>query len=278
MNERPIGAFDSGVGGLSVLREIRALLPAEDLLYVADSAYVPYGEKSPGFVEARSVALTEFLLQQGAKAVVVACNTATTVAVTALRARFALPIVGMEPAVKPATRATRSGRVGVLATSGTVASAKFADLLARFGEAADVRVQPCPGLVECVERGALSDSATRTLVEQYVHPLTRAGIDTLVLGCTHYPFLRALIAEVAGAGVNVIDPNAAVARQLERRLSESGLRAPATRRGAETFWSSGDPSTAKRVFARLWGVEVDIMPLPALAPTEAQLPSHSETR
>ena len=268
MNERPIGVFDSGVGGLSVLREIHALLPQENLLYVADSAHVPYGDKPAGFVEARSLAITRFLLQRGAKAIVVACNTATTVAIAALRTRFTVPVVGMEPAVKPAAIESRSGRVGVLATRGTLASDKFASLLARFSVGVDVQVQPCPGLVERVERGALADDQTRALVESYVAPLVHGGVDTIVLGCTHYPFLRTLIAEAAGPTVSVIDPSPAVARELRRRLEEGGLRSQADRRGTQRFWTSAELVDAKPVIAQLWGADVEVMRLPALDPID----------
>lgn len=266
MNPQPIGVFDSGVGGLSVLREIRALLPHEDVLYVADSAHVPYGDKPPAFVRARSMALSQFLLDQGAKAIVIACNTATAIAIADLRAHFAVPIVGMEPAVKPASTHSRTRCIGVLATSGTLASDKFASLLARFGRDVEVHVQPCSGLVEQVERGALNSDATRALVEKYVTPLARRGVDTIVLGCTHYPFLRPVIAEFAGANVSIIDPNPAVARELRRQLERSHLRAPADHPGTEKFWTSAEPSSVQNVMNQLWGDPVAIMRLPTLTP------------
>ncbi|HEX9812879.1 MAG TPA: glutamate racemase [Burkholderiales bacterium] len=266
MNRQPVGVFDSGVGGLSVLREIRARLANENLLYVADSANVPYGDKPPAFVRARAIALTRFLLDQGAKAIVVACNTATAIAIAALRARFTVPIVGMEPAVKPATTSTRAGSIGVLATGSTLTSERFAGLLARFGGGVEVHVQPCPALVEQVERGALTDEATRTLVEEYVTPLLDRGVDTIVLGCTHYPFLRALIAEVAGPRVEIIDPNPAVAGELQRQLDRARLRSPTDTRGTATFWTSAEPENAKRVMSRLWGEDMTILRLPELTP------------
>jgi glutamate racemase len=266
MNSQPIGVFDSGVGGLSVLKEIRALLPNEDLLYVADSAHVPYGDKPVEFVQHRSTALAQFLIDRRAKAIVVACNTASSVALAALRQRFAVPIVGMEPAVKPAAARTRAGRIGVLATGGTLASARFADLLVRFGGRVEVQIQPCPGWVERVEHGAVADDQTRALVERYVAPLVRGGVDTLVLGCTHYPFLQPLIAAVAGPTVSIIDPSPAVARELSRRLDEGAACAPAGRAGTESVWTSGDPDSVRRVVAQLWGGDIDIMRLPELEP------------
>lgn len=257
----PVGVFDSGVGGLSVLREIRALLPHEDLLYVADSAHIPYGEKSARFVEARSLAIAKFLLEHHAKAVVVACNTASSAALATLRAQFSMPIVGMEPAVKPAAQQTRSRRVAVLATGATLASEKFAQLLARFGGGVVVHVQPCPGLVEQVEAGELDGEDTRALVEKYVAPLLHRGVDTLVLGCTHYPFLLPLIRQVAGPAVSVIDPSPAVARELRRRLESERLLARAVRPGSERFCSSGPTDQTKRVMAQLWGKNVPLAPM-----------------
>lgn len=270
MNRQPIGVFDSGVGGLSVLREVRRVLVNEDLLYVADSAHVPYGDKPPAFVRSRAITLTQFLLDQGAKAIVVACNSATAIAIAALRARFAIPIVGMEPAIKPAATQTRARSIGVLATSSTLTSEKFAGLLARFAGNVKVHVQPCPALVEHVERGDLTSDRTRALVNQYVSPLVDCGVDTLVLGCTHYPFLRALIADVAGPGVEVIDPNPAVARELRRQLDRGHLRAPADHRGAERFWTSAEPKDAERVMRQLWGATLVLLRLPKLAHVSAE--------
>lgn len=262
MSQAPIGVFDSGVGGLSVLREIRARLPRESLLYVADSGHVPYGEKSAEFIRARSQHIAEFLLGQGAKALVLACNTATAAAVAELRERYpALPIVGMEPAVKPAAAATRSGAVGVLATTGTLKSAKFAALLDRF--AADVRVitQPCPGLVEQIEAGELDSPRTRALLQGWVEPLLAEGCDTLILGCTHYPFIKPLLRELVPASVSLVDTGAAVARRLEQLLAERGLLAADGEGGAQ-FWSSVAPEQLARVLPVLWGEAPAVAALP----------------
>lgn len=257
----PIGVFDSGVGGLSVLREIRQLLPNESLLYVADSGHVPYGEKSPEYIRERCVRITEHLLAQGAKALVLACNTATAAAAADLRERYPqLPIVGMEPAVKPAAAATRSGVVGVLATTGTLKSARFAALLDRF--AGDVRVvtQPCPGLVECIEAGALQAAATRELLQRYVTPLLDEGCDTLILGCTHYPFLRPLLTTLLPPSVTLIDTGSAVARQLQRLLLQHDLAATATAQ-PNRYWSSGDTAQLSRVLPILLGETAEILSL-----------------
>ena len=176
-----IGVFDSGVGGLSVLRHIRQALPHELLIYVADSGHVPYGDKSAQYIEQRALAITRFLVQQGATAIVIACNTATAAAATTLRSQFTLPIVAMEPAVKPAVAATRSGVIGILATTGTLASARFAALLERYRGSAEIITQGCPGLVEQVERGDLDGPETRMLIERYTAPLLARGADTLIL-------------------------------------------------------------------------------------------------
>ncbi|MEH6565610.1 MAG: glutamate racemase [Halopseudomonas sp.] len=242
----PIGVFDSGVGGLSVLREIQQLLPAESLLYVADSGHVPYGEKPPEFIRERSRRIAAFLVEQGAKALVVACNTATAAAINDLRAEFNLPIIGMEPAVKPAALATRNGVVGVLATTGTLQSAKFAALLDRFARSVEVITQPCPGLVECVEHGELCGPAVEALLKRYTAPLVAAGCDTLILGCTHYPFLRPALVPLLPTQVQLVDTGAAVARQLLAQLTACALRhegdAAPTR-----FWTSGEPQLLHRV-------------------------------
>ncbi|MFP5425876.1 MAG: glutamate racemase [Gammaproteobacteria bacterium] len=248
----PVGVMDSGVGGLSVLAEIQRLLPNESLLYVADSGHVPYGEKSPDYIRQRLRHIAGFFQQQGAKAMVLACNTATVAAVADLRELYpSWPLVGMEPAVKPAAAATRSGVVGVLATTGTLQSAKFAALLDRF--ASDVRVitQPCPGLVECIEAGDLFSPQLRQLLAGYVQPLLSAGCDTLILGCTHYPFLRPLLAEMVPADVAIIDTGAAVARQLQRLLAERQLLADGPARDT-VFWSSADPENLRKILPLLW--------------------------
>lgn len=248
----PVGVFDSGVGGLSVLREIRQRLPHEPLLYLADSAHVPYGEKTPEFIRERCRVITAFLLAQGAKALVLACNTATAAGIAELRELYpALPIIGMEPAVKPAARATRSGVVGVLATTGTLRSAKFAALLDRF--ASDVRVitQPCPGLVERIEAGALDDAATRELLAGWVGPLLAEGCDTLILGCTHYPFIKPLLSQMVPPDVQLIDTGAAVARRLEALLDSRELLASGEAR--VRFFCSGDPRRMETVLPILWG-------------------------
>jgi glutamate racemase len=222
------------------------------LLYVADSGNVPYGDKTPDYICERSLTLTQFLVRHGAAAVVIACNTATAAAAAMLRQRFDIPIIAMEPAVKPAVTATRSRVVGVLATVGTLESARFAALLEQYAGDVEIVTQACPGLVEQVEAGQLTSAATRELVARFVAPLLKRGADTIVLGCTHYPFLRPLIAELAGAGVHLIDTGEAVARQVVRKVP-GALIGRVDARPEERFWTTGDAHSASRIMSELWG-------------------------
>lgn len=255
----PIGVFDSGVGGISVLKHIRELMPHEDLIYVADSKNAPYGNQTPEFIQERSFNLAEFLLGQGVKALVVACNTATAAAVAGLRERYPdLPIIAMEPAVKPAVEATKTGVVGVLATTGTLKSAQFAALLDHYGQGVQVVTQACIGLVECVEKGELSGASTMALLKQYVQPLLEARADTIVLGCTHYPFVRTLIEELVGEDVVLIDTGAAVAKHLKSRLQENQLLCDSEVAGHISFWSNNEAADTEKVISALWGDQVSV--------------------
>ena len=253
--------MDSGVGGLSVLREIRALLPAESLHYVADSAHLPYGDKSPAFVRGRVNVIAEALVGMGAKALVVACNTATAAAVESLRERFALPVIGMEPGIKPAVLGSKRKVVGILATEGMVKSNRMRELVQRFASGVEVVIQPCPGLVEQVERHALHTPETARLLKGYLAPIMEQSADTLVLGCTHYPFLQPLIKELVGPGVSVINTGAAVARRLQHQLGETALLNPDDTPGTVCFYSSGNDGQQRQVISRLWGEEVEVSPL-----------------
>lgn len=242
-----IGLFDSGLGGLSVLRALRQLLPQAQLLYIADSANAPYGERDDAFIAGRSLAISEFLLSEGAQAIVVACNTATAMAVHTLRQRWPeLPIVGVEPGVKPAVALSRNKRIGVLATPGTLASDKFKRLIELHGRDALIVAQPCPGLAKEIEAGQLDSPALRSLVETFSTPLRQAEVDTVVLGCTHYPFVAPLFQQVLGAGVQIIDTAEAVARQTARVCAALppliGTVAPSTQ-----LWTSGDPAHLTQV-------------------------------
>jgi glutamate racemase len=270
--DAPIGVFDSGVGGLSVLRAIRLELPDENLLYVADSGNAPYGEREADFIVERAAALAGFLLGRGAQLIVVACNTATVVAVEQLRSWCPVPVVAMEPAIKPASQLTRSGVVGVLATRQTLASPSVARLCEAHGDGVEFLLQPCPGLVERVERGELASESSRALLAGYVLPLLARGADTLVLGCTHYPFLAPLLRDIAGTGVAIVDPAAAVAKEVARRLGSLRRHGHPAGPPWTRFYTSAAPGSAGAVISALWGTSVavraigDIEPRPAAAP------------
>jgi glutamate racemase len=256
MSRSPIGVFDSGLGGLSVLRELVKRLPEEEFVYVADSGHCPYGGKAQEQIVGRACAISDFLLARGCKLIVVACNTATVAAVEYLRANYSNSFVGMEPAVKPAVALTRSGTVGVLATAATLSGEKLHRLIDRHAGKVRVVTQPCPGLPERVEAGDLSGPQTRALVERYAAPLLAAGADVLVLGSTHYPFLRPLIQEVAGPLVTLLDTGEAVARRVESVLDKEGLRARAGGQGRIEWYTSGAPSHLETVGGRLWGLPI----------------------
>ncbi len=247
-----IGVFDSGIGGLSVLREIREILPNENLTYFADAGHLPYGDKPVNYIRKRGINAVRFLAEQGAKAIVIACNTATALSVAQLRVRFQIPIIAIEPAVKPALALTRSGKVGVLATRGTLKSKRFATLVSRFAGTRQVIAQPCPGLVEEIEKGSLDSPAIRALVEQYTRALTCKDVDVIVLGCTHYPFVRGLVEQAAGGQVSVIDSGLPVARQLANQLMVRNLSAPGTNSRIEKFWTSGSTEQMQPLLDLLW--------------------------
>ncbi len=243
----PIGIFDSGLGGLSVLRHIRHFSPNERLIYFADQAHVPYGSRSLAEIRQFSEEITRFLLAQGAKIIVVACNTATAAALKSLRENFPhIPFVGMEPAVKPAALTTRSGKVGVLATANTFASPRYANLMSRFAQNVEVIEDPCRGLVTLIESGQFDGYKTEQLLRLVLHPMLDKGVDTIVLGCTHYPFVRPLIEQIVaaragGKDVIIIDPAPAVARQTRKMLSELLLLAPDDQQGGVQLLTSADP-------------------------------------
>lgn len=250
----PIGVFDSGVGGLSVWREVVRQLPSENTLYFADQAHVPYGPRPVSAIRDYAKWITRFLLARGAKLIVVACNTASGAALHHLRATFPeVPFVGMEPAVKPAAERTQSGIVGVIATPATFQGTLFRELVRRFAAEVQLETQVCPGLVEAVERGALETSHTLDLLHQCLDPLVAAGIDHLVLGCTHYPFLWKSIGSVVGPEITLVDPAPAVARQVERRLRENDLCAVEEQAPRHRFYTSGNPQRLAEMAQRLVG-------------------------
>lgn len=250
----PIGVLDSGVGGLSILREIRAQLPAEPLLYVADQAHVPYGPRTIDEVRAFTTGVARYLIEQGAKVIVVACNTASAAALYSLRARFpTVPFVGMEPAVKPAAHDTQSGVIGVIATETTFQGELFASVVGRFARGVQVETLACPEFVLLAEAGETETPRAREIIQRRLAPLVEAGVDQLVLGCTHFPFLKDAIQEAVGPGVTIVDPSAAVARQVGRVLDERGLQHEAAEPGRVVACTTGDPAALKAVAETLLG-------------------------
>jgi glutamate racemase len=257
-SELPVGVFDSGIGGLSILAKIHQLLPHESLIYVADSAHAPYGPKGDAFIIERSRHIMDFFLSHQAKAVVVACNTATAAAVKILREEYTLPIIGMEPAIKPAAEKTKSGIIGVLATEGTLASDKFVDLKSRFDGQVEFITQPCPGLVEEIEKLEHDSLSINRLLHQYISPLLEKGADTLVLGCTHYSFITGHIRKVAGDKIAIVDTDDAVARRLASVLEEKELLADSG--NPIRFYSSGELGYQVQQISRCWGADVEVQP------------------
>jgi glutamate racemase len=252
----PIGIFDSGVGGLSVLREIHAQMPNERIIYFGDQGHVPYGPRSMEQIQGFSEGITRFLLKHNAKIIVVACNTASAAALKFLRATFPdVKFVGMEPAVKPAAEKTQTGRVGVLATPATFQGALYASVVERFANGVELFQNTCPGLVNQIEKGELDSPATRSILEDALLPMLEQNIDTVVLGCTHYPFVIPLIQRIAGENVRVIDPAPAVAKQVKRLLEAGGVLNQDRDEGNLRFITSGEVDSVKQVLSTLLGID-----------------------
>jgi len=244
----PIGIFDSGVGGLSVLRAVRGQMFEESVIYFGDQGHIPYGPRQMEQIRNFSEAITKFLLERNAKIIVVACNTASAAALKYLREKFPnVQFVGMEPAVKPAAERTQTGKVGVLATPATFQGALYASVVERFAKGVELVQNTCPGLVQQIEQGNLSGDETRRILENALLPMLEKNIDTVVLGCTHYPFVIPLIQKIAGDNVRVIDPAPAVAKQIERLLEASGMRSMSESRGGVNFYTSGPTAALKSI-------------------------------
>ena len=259
-----MGIFDSGVGGLSVAAEIRRALPAEDVLYVADTAYCPYGDRPLDEVRTRALAVGRYLQREAAKLLVVACNTASGAALERLREVLTIPVVGLEPAVKTGVALTQNRKVGVMATAGTLKSERFARLVRAHARGVEVVAQPCPGLADLIEDGHLDDEELRSCLEELTRPLKRAGVDTVVLGCTHYPFVRGPLSRVLGPRVELVDSAPAIARRTDQLLKDGGMRT-ASGRGSFRLLTTGDPAKVGPVVRRLWPepVEVAAVTIPA---------------
>jgi glutamate racemase len=253
-SKSPIGIFDSGVGGISVLRAIREQMPEESVIYFGDQGHIPYGPRPMEQIRNFSEAITNFLLEHNAKIVVVACNTASAAALKYLRERFpSVQFVGMEPAIKPAAEHTQTGKVGVLATPATFQGALYASVVERFANGAELFQDTCPGLVQQIEQGNLNGEGTRRILEDALLPMLEKNIDTVVLGCTHYPFVIPLIQQIAGNNVRVIDPAPAVAKQTRRLLEEREMKNQSELKGDIKFYTSGNPEALKSLLPMLLG-------------------------
>ena len=259
MNLNPIGVFDSGVGGLSVLREIRNLMPNEDILYFGDQGHVPYGPRPMEQIQDFSEGITRFLLKERSKIIVVACNTASAAALKYLRQAFPnVQFVGMEPAVKPAAEKTQTGKVGVLATPATFQGALYASVVERFANGVELFQNTCNGLVQQIEKGNLDGEETRKILEGALHPMLEKKIDTVVLGCTHYPFVIPLIEKIVGENVRVIDPAPAVAKQVKRLLEAGEALNQKEQLGSTRFMTSGDVEVVKSSLKILLQLEREV--------------------
>lgn len=255
----PIGIFDSGVGGLSVLRAVRAEMPEESVIYFGDQGHIPYGPRPMEQIRDFSEAITRFLLAHDAKIIVVACNTASAAALKYLRETFPdVSFVGMEPAVKPAAENTQTGKVGVLATPATFQGALYASVVERFANGVELFQNTCSGLVQEIEQGNLQGQETRRILEDALLPMLEKNIDTVVLGCTHYPFVIPLIQQIVGDTVRVIDPAPAVAKQVRRVLEAKEMKRKADARGDVKFYTSGDPDELKALLELLLGERGDV--------------------
>lgn len=249
----PIGIFDSGIGGLSVWNELAKQIPGESMIYVADSANAPYGTKSRSFITGRSREITRFLIDQGCKLIVVACNTATGASITALRREFSLPFIGVEPAVKPAAMESKTGHIGVLATAQTFKGEHFKRSIGLFAKSVELHVKAGTGLVELIENGMADSTQARELLTEYLRPMVDQGIDQLVLGCTHYPFLIPLIREIIPPGIRIIDPAPAVARQTRKVLEAHDGCNLSDQVFFYHFFTTGNPEHMTTVVGKLTG-------------------------
>lgn len=253
---RPIGIFDSGVGGLSVLREVQNQYPTEDLIYLADQAHVPYGIRSKEEVLGYADGIVRFLLGKECKLIIVACNTASAVALADLREKYPdVPFVGMEPAVKPAAADTRSGVVGVLATPATFQGDLYASTVERFARGVKILQDTCPGLVEQIESGYIDDPKTRKILENALKPMLAERVDEVVMGCTHYPFVIPIIQDIVGEGVSVIDPAPAIARQAGRMLEDFDLITPEGKTPQYYFLTTGNPEKMSVMLKSLLNID-----------------------
>lgn len=261
MDDQSIGIFDSGVGGLSVLQHIHQLLPNEHLLYVADSGHAPYGCQDESYVEERSRVITEHLLAQGVKTIVIACNTATASIIEQFRQQYGIPFIGVEPGIKPAIAMTGNNNIGVMATAGTLSSERYIDLSQRLSVSVNLFNQACPGLADQVDAGLLESPETIQLLKKYLSLLLAKEVDTIVLGCTHYSFLREPIKKILHESINLVDTSRAIAEQLLRVLESEGLK-KSSEGGSVHYFTTGSIDKTQATMKRLLRQDVIVKRLP----------------
>lgn len=255
MNKNPIGIFDSGIGGTSIFKELEALMPYEDMIYLADSKNAPYGDRTSQEIIDLSIKNVEFLLKKKCKLIVVACNTATTNAITVLRKKFDIPFIGIEPAIKPAALSSKTKAVGILATKGTLSSSLFHETTKLHAHGIKVIEQIGEGLVPLIESGKLESKEMRSLLESYIDPMIKANIDYLVLGCTHYPYLIPQLLRMLPNDVKIIDSGLAVARQTQHILEKNKLSNSQNHKGTSIFYSNGTIEILESILGSSYKVE-----------------------
>ena len=248
----PIGIFDSGVGGLSIAKCIEQYLPNENLLYVADTLHAPYGEKSTAFIQQRVNEIAQWFIEREVKAIVMACNTATVNAIDQLRKNISIPVIGVEPAIKPAVNISKSRKVAILVTKATAENQRFLALVAQYRDISDIIIQPCPGLVELIEQDKKNTVECKSMLNRYLKPLIAQGVDTIVLGCTHYPLVKGVISEICGNTVLIMETAQPVTEQLQRQLALHQLINPSIQLGTTTFYSSKYCLKQQTLFSHIW--------------------------
>jgi glutamate racemase len=263
-DNQAIGVFDSGIGGLSIARCIHKNLPNENLIYVADSLFAPYGDKSSLEIIERVNKIADWLIEQQVKAIVVACNTATVSAIDQLRLRVSIPIIGVEPAIKPAALHSKTKKVALLVTEATAINTRFLSLVNKHKNGAEIYIQPCAGLVELIELGLHESEQCRQLLNGFLQPLLQSNIDTLVLGCTHYPFVRSVIQSIVGDGVTIMETALPVTEQLIRQLDNKKSLAGNLHISQQTFFSSRVSIQQEQLMANLFGQELSLQQFPRL--------------
>lgn len=251
-NTDPIAIFDSGVGGLSIAQCINHRLPNENLLYVADTLHAPYGDKTAEFIQQRVNEIAYWFIERNAKAIVVACNTATVNAIDQLRKNISIPVIGVEPAIKPAVNLSKNKKVAILVTKATAENQRFLTLVAQYSHNSEVIIQPCPGLVELIEQDKKNSPECELLLSKYLQPLLDKGVDTIVLGCTHYPLVKGIINKICGENVIIMETALPVTEQLQRQLAQHNLINPSDKLGTTRFYSSKHGDMQQALFTHIW--------------------------